>query len=270
MTRWRDRLVFWWHSAVAVVAACAIAATAWTETHTDSARSHWWLQPKWQYVGLVTIAAATLVDQVVAAWRRYRRPAAESARADVQQAVFVALVELEKVTEVPILQMGISVFRVRRYGPPSWPLSWPPLPSVLHRDERSRYRVAAHPQASKVRFTKGKGVIGECWRTERPEYVNWMPIAKKYADSTFSEDEWRRMSQKTTWGFSRQDFLTIVRKYAEVKAVPLKKGDGQVVGVLALDRQWRPEDRDDFKRLDGRRVEELLTDLAEVVRVVTG
>jgi hypothetical protein len=85
-------------------------------------------------------------------------------------------------------------------------------------------------------WTSGKGAIGRAWQERRPVHCPWRPIADALGNKPISEAEFSALTAEQTWGFTRDEFIGIVDKYAEVLAVPiLSELGGSVLGVLSLD-----------------------------------
>jgi hypothetical protein len=130
-----------------------------------------------------------------------------------------------------------------------------------------RIRLSDYPAMSDVPWTEGRGVIGDCWARARPEYVHWAPLAKKWSGKNITDAQWEKIKSEDKAGFTREQFMMMVGKYAEILAVPIKDDDGKVVGVVAVDRVWRADGRQD-SLLNVTRVEDTVTSTAVVLQNV--
>jgi len=214
-----------------------------------------WVPPGWLAIGpFVVIGLDTLQRNVRDAWRRRHRPRVGEALGNIRRAAETAMVRVSEITEdLPVQRMGVNVFVVRK-------TRWRRRP-YLHRLVRSRIGLGV--TRSDVVFTEGKGVIGRCWDEKRAAYCHWQPIYKRYADRTLDEAAWAKVPDKHRWGFSREDFLAMVDKYAEVRAVPLtSERGGTFLGCVALDREVGSDSR---QLLNSSAVLKILTEAAGVI-----
>lgn len=125
---------------------------------------------------------------------------------------------------VPVREIGASAWLAVNLGRWSW----------LYRLSRERF--SPSPQASNIRWSKGKGVIGQCWRDEREKIINTEDHDKHWTDRTQTEwDNWTGPGFDTRMGLSWAEFQKITGKYGTVVAVPIKDGNEKVIGVVAVD-----------------------------------
>lgn len=125
---------------------------------------------------------------------------------------------------VPIRDIGASTWLVRQAGRWSW----------LSRLSRERF--SPLPQASNIRWTKGKGVIGQCWAEEREKIVSTEAHDLAWTGKTQADwDGWNGPGPDTRMGLSWADYQKIRGKYGTVVAVPVKDGNEKVIGVVAVD-----------------------------------
>lgn len=215
---------------------------------------------------LVAILLASFRDSLVSAIFKYRTPARQARRENVQKAVVAALAQIASHRQVPMLDLGASVFTVYpgpRWVPDKlrerWGWSRPRLERVL------RFRADETPQASDVVWFKGKGTIGECWQFDKVRHKYWLPVAEAYEGKDLSAAGFAKVPNKTTMNMTQQEFASIVGKYAEILAVPIKGSDGRLVGVLSVDIARRGRTRSQGELLNGDDVERLVTTAASVI-----
>jgi hypothetical protein len=216
----------------------------------------------------VLVLANTIGDLIV----QRRAHAGEGRRVDIHKAVMGALVTISKEIDIVITDLGANVFLVKRglgyrnlrIGKWSLSVGRPPR---LERIER--IRLSEYPAMSAVPWTQSKGVIGDCWERARPEYVHWAPIAKKWSGKSISDEQWAKIKPEDKTGLSRQEFMEMVGKYAEIKAVPIKNKTGNVIGVVAVDRVWRSTGHQG-KLLHTEAVEDTVVGAASVLQSVVG
>jgi len=162
----------------------------------------------------------------------------------MQKAITAALVEISAETTISLPILGASVFRVQKRIrlTKSWPfVGWESfLFRVLH------FRLSASPQPSTVVWTPGKGAIGQCVRSRRAVHKNWSPIARRYRHKPPSAAKYASLPAETKSGFTYEEFIGIVEKYAEILAVPIMSEDGaNILGVISIDRPYDPARTDE-------------------------
>jgi hypothetical protein len=148
-----------------------------------------------------------------------------------------------------------DVVPVRPLGASAWVVVTTLRGRRLHRIAKER--VNQTPGPSQVRWTKGKGVIGQCWRTGQAQCFD--AAAYDALHGGLTEAAWRAADD--TMGLSYDDYRQIVGKYGTVIAVPLTDArHRRTIGVVALDapRGWHV-------CLTHPRVTELVADAAGTV-----
>jgi hypothetical protein len=202
-----------------------------------------------------------------------RALAGEGRRLDIHKPVIAALVAVAADTGINITDLGANVFVVKkgigyRLGYKEWTVrtkTWR-IGRKPRLERAERIRLSDYPAMSDVPWTEGRGVIGDCWARARPEYVHWAPLAKRWSGKDITEAQWARIKPEDKAGFTREQFMMMVWKYAEILAVPIQD-DGKVVGVVAVDRVWRADGRQD-SLLNITKVEDTVTSMAAVLQNV--
>jgi hypothetical protein len=125
-----------------------------------------------------------------------------------------------------------------------------------HRFARlNRFRPQGHPQQSSITWTGAMGTVGQCWKTQKAVYWDARVIAAKYGEAEISTSQYERIPMAVTRGFSREQFVQVVGKYAEVRAIPIMHTDtskAKMIGVLSIDRVFDRDDLTPKKYLDGK------------------
>ena len=124
----------------------------------------------------------------------------------------------------------------------------------------ARVKLTPYPQASGVRWTKGKGVIGRCWATHR-----FVMHDLREAFSPFYEADraaWAALSSEVRFGLSFDEFQRTRDLYGVVAAVAIldPKKPGKYLGCVSLDTP-----RDSAEGIDRKRVEEDLGAVAVTI-----
>lgn len=240
------RARLWWHVVIAAAVLGAAVLHGFGEFHL--LRHVGWLHAgSTQFWGVTGVALVVFVDSSIRARHEYKRPAAEVARVRVRKPALGALITVAAMTkwnecdgeeglcfQRRLQDLGANVFiagRRRLWRQPR-----------LRRLER--IRLTDYPQPSSVHFSQGKGVVGLCWRNARPEHVDWSPIARRWGSSDLSGDEWAKIPEEDKYGFTRDEFVAMAGKYAEILAVPVTEPDGTLLGCLAVDRVYDPTQDD--------------------------
>lgn len=261
-----------WSSGRQVLAAVLVLCAGLLQTaYTYDIRPGWgWLHSHgllfWSYTAAGTMVLVNSVSTVIS---DRREVAGEARRLDIHKAVIATLVALAGETATKITDLGANVFLVsspwrRRVRLGRRVLSIGREPRL---ERIERIRLADYPSMSAVTWTEGKGVIGAAWANERPEHVNWSPLASRWDGVNITDAEWDSIDDHSKAGFSRADFIAMVGKYAEIIAVPIKDEQGTTIGVIAIDRVWRRE-ATQTPVLDTASVEEAVTSAAAVLQNV--
>ncbi|MBC9819740.1 hypothetical protein [Terrabacter sp. MAHUQ-38] len=227
-----------------------------------------WNVPSWVLpAAVIVIAASAFRDNVRAAIVKVRAPQKAARRDEAKMAVIGMLAKVAEDRGLPVLDLGASVFAIRN-GP-----RWTPA-RLRERFDRTRpylertmrVRLADIPQASNVRWHKGKGAIGQCWEIDRPVHKYWLPIAKKQGAKDLTQAEFDDLREDVHMNLTLDEFRSIAAKYAEILAVPVKKPDGQIVGVLSVDLAARNRLVSQGPALKKPEVEELITTAAKFIQ----
>jgi hypothetical protein len=223
-----------------------------------------WIGPPTKLVAgmIVALSIAALRDNVLSAGRRLAEPRRERRRMRSQKAVVVALVTIAELRQVKLEDLGVSVFLVQPHG----------LELERFRVKRRerlvrivRFRLKDSPQPSDVDWVRGKGVIGKCWEQQRPVHQHLAPLAKSWARKQVTDAAWDQMAERARQGFSRDEFVTTLNKYAEIVAVPIKDEHGGFLGCISVDLAMTSEHAQHGSLLSEPGVEAAIATAAEIV-----
>lgn len=86
----------------------------------------------------------------------------------------------------------------------------------------AKMRLVDHLDPTNVKWTRGKGAIGMCWRTRGAYYfdanLSWAPLANA------TKPEWRALDdQSVTLNLGYEEFERVRRNYGQVLAMPIWK-----------------------------------------------
>lgn len=123
---------------------------------------------------------------------------------------------------VPVKPLGASAYKIR---------GWRDGKKHLYRIARER--VTDYPVPSDIVWTRGKGVIGQCWATSREQICNTDRLFRSITAAT--EEEWEQVDPDIRMGMTFSDYCQIKGKYGTVIAVPARDANNQLRGVIALD-----------------------------------
>lgn len=199
----------------------------------------------WAVGGLALTAAVPVLQAIIAErGERSRRKAIEREQT-VQTFLIACLIYVVRHAKADWENTGIQAFVVRGWG------GW------ARQVRLSKIRLGAIP-SSGIRWTKGKGVIGRCWETRTPQYVDLAAHFAPYLGD--SQEQWDGLPAATRFGLSFSDFQTQKGKYGIVAAVPIIDRKDNYVGCITADMPPNPA------RVPSR--EEVIKSLAGTARLV--
>lgn len=182
------------------------------------------LQPETLHLGTalaVVVAAGSAIAPIFGISLEQVAAADEAANEAVDQGVkglFEALTELG----FNHLQFGISVFRVRRSPRP---------PFQLIQARIYRLRLTYNPRPTSIKWTPGKGLLGQCWAERKPVHLDHDRFYSGIGAST--PREWSALPPETRQGMTFEEFQQ-VRAYKFVRAWPLIDERGRYRGCMVV------------------------------------
>lgn len=219
---------------------------------------------KWLPLPAIVVVSLVITSGLVASAQGAFRLAVKPNRqdrqlaADIHQAAIGLAVHIAKHTKIPLEHVGVSAWVVKRYRP--W-LKNPRLSRIV------RFRVTNSIPPSDVDWTIGKGAVGQAWEVRRPTFHTWRDLCDKYGrDGKLTEAQWKGIAKRNRFGFTYQEYKSMLGKYSEVAAFPVCATSGSVIGVISIDIPYEAVD-DNQSRLDVRDVRDRVVTMGELMRV---
>lgn len=203
---------------------------------------------------LIAAGAIAFVEALIGIFASHTNRSGLEREMTLEKTVKAALISVSRATNTNVITLGGSVFAVRRGGFRRRKL--------LYRLVRSR--LSDSPQESVVKWTAGKGAIGDAWEQKKTIHREWIGVARKYGTAEITRESFDRIPAKTRDGFSFEDFRIIAGKYAEILAVPIL-AKSKCVGVLAIDIPFAGQESE---CLGSREVKEIAETCAQVLSKV--
>jgi hypothetical protein len=97
----------------------------------------------------------------------------------------------------------------------------------------ARLRLAGAPDDRGVLFTKGKGVIGQCWDSKAPARGDWSETWKKYRHLT--KADWEQLEPHESLRFTYEEFQLTGPEYGAIVAYPIMDSREKYYGCVAID-----------------------------------
>lgn len=204
--------------------------------------------------GLIVVAAVTVgllagSEEAAKAIAMKKEKGEDTFTRNVYTALGAALVNVSSATGLGCEQLGLSCFLVptwfRRVFPyrlrkfavrwllPRWlaePVANRAAPALRR---VVRLRLSGYPAESAIEWTRGKGVVGKCWRNRHDVEVNSYQLYKDLL--TCSREEWDNLHSNITLGLDYNEFKRIRGKYGAVVVSPIIFDDHEFVGCITLD-----------------------------------
>jgi hypothetical protein len=137
----------------------------------------------------------------------------------VRQMLHAAIFSVSKEAGIDVRKLTISLFLVTGQG------RWQRLERWM--------RITFRPRTeSTVRWTRGKGAIGQCWDTETVVTKNIEGTNSKWGEC--NRQVWEGVPEATRMGLTHEEWRKTAKKYDMIVAVPVHV-DGRIVGCVALD-----------------------------------
>lgn len=180
---------------------------------------------QWSYIllGVVTLAQAFL-----AAWNAERAHRARL-ETDAQASLYAALTKLTDKIGMKPAKVALHAFVVRR----RWRRLWTPLHVQV-----ARIKPGDSRPPSTIVWTRGKGVIGECWR-QKHEVVFVAFYDTRFRDLlSCNKTRWYSIAEGDRMGFTFEEWSSIRDRYRGIVAAPMvsRAGDGfKYSGCVTLD-----------------------------------
>ena len=192
----------------------------------------------WLAVG-ATAASVVLEATFGAPWSSRSAPFGSG---DRQKFMSACAVEIQQQSGVSVEYLGISLWVIhtprrslraclRREKPVQY----------LYRIERFR---ASEPDPVDGTWMVGRGVIGECLGSGDPVYRDYRPLQAQHpvGSGAPSASQWKVICKKRLdYGFRSAEFVSMINRYEQVYAHPIKNEVGKLVGCISLDATRAPQ-----------------------------
>lgn len=215
--------LFRWRTVRSWVSALGGSAAALATLYLGLVHENVWKATEAEKVAaFVVVAAVAILSALARPIRVFVTGRQEVQRRKVETTLRGLLFAVHKLTdrEVDLEPLGASAWFVA--GRWWW--------QRLHREARERFKDTPGP--SEIKWTKGKGVIGQCWDQRTPQVHNALQWFRSHQNKTPAE--WEQLPPEQRLGLSHREFQEIGPKYGTVIAVPMYRDDA-VVGVITLD-----------------------------------
>lgn len=212
-----------WRILLALLASSTTVAVGYSTWYGPNERENWPALPSATLFWLTfSLGVAGFLDAGRDLQAERRDTSQYVLRMRVQRIQAGLLVDLAAITKVKITDLGVSVFSSRAL--------------IGERIVRvSRYRLDEAPQATRVRWTRGKGAVGQCWDTGRPVHRDWRPNLQEYSHVELTREDFERIPEDGRDGFTYEEFRAMAAKYREVLAHPILSEAGEMLGVISVD-----------------------------------
>jgi hypothetical protein len=233
-----------------VAAANALAALCIGLSRLDKPPGFWVGKETAVAWSLVIIFVAAIVLPTVSELGEKAKRTSLERRQKYQTFLASCLVGIARHSKANWETTGVQLFLVRRGGF-LWLQQMHGLAATL------RLQPTAH---SGIRWTRGKGLIGQCWETQTVLLVNLDEYFRPYENH--DEGLWRRLPPDIRYGLSFAEFQKLKGKYGVVAAAPIVSEKGRYLGCVTADMPV------DNKPIAERPIKNMLVNTAVFVREV--
>jgi hypothetical protein len=191
---------------------------------------------RWLVVaGAIAVGILAFVDNVGRIVFKYKAYQREHARSEMNQPCIAALNSIMTAHNVPLAKLGVSVFAIRgRLELKGRVVPW----WGKHLKQVFRFRLSDYPPEAPIRWTKGKGTIGECWKDGIAVLHDRRQVAASYGSTGQrpTKQDYPQLSEQIRSGFTLKEFIQTVDNWGEILAVPItEKQTARLIGVLSID-----------------------------------
>jgi hypothetical protein len=185
--------------------------------------------------GAITVGFLAFFDNVGVIFFKYKAYEREHARSEMNQPCIGALNSITTNHDVPLAKLGISVFAIRG----RLELKWRVVPWWgKHLKQVFRFRLSDYPPEVPIRWTKGKGAIGECWQDGVAVVHDRRQAAASYGSrgQRPTKENYLKLPEQIRSGFTFNEFKQTVDNWGEILAMPItERGTANLIGVLSID-----------------------------------
>jgi hypothetical protein len=192
----------------------------------------WKHQERYEVLAIISVAAISVAgtvrsviqDKLRSEWKKKRESLAEAMDGALLSAADECLDHMKgrMIDNVRSFNIGLFVIQGRKWW---WGDRRVLIPEL-------RRGLGIH-QPSNVKWTYGKGVVGQVWETRREKFLDLNPIIERHGGA--AREEWSTVRDATRMGLSFDDWQATRGKYGTIVGVPVFDNSDKLVGVLALD-----------------------------------
>lgn len=203
----------------AAISMVALGAVTYVELHAASGGLK-----EWQLIALASVVALFGPGQIAyRALAEWFGEVAYETRLAMEEPAKACVVGITKITSIPFTDVGVTVFIVLKSRDH-------PIRGIQKR--QVRVRMESNPAPTTVRWTKDKGLLGECWRERRDASRDHSQFFDGYMNC--SETDWEKVPDKIRQGLTYGDYQQI-RMFEFVLATPMiDPSNGAYRGCLVI------------------------------------
>jgi len=186
-----------------------------------------WKKPPGQVIVgcLLIIAIVGAGEPFFARMRDRRKRHAHEELERVRQVMLMALADIAHIASIPCQDLGLHLYI-------------PTTPFLRRFREASlartlRVRLSSIPVPSDVNWTRGKGVVGSCWKQQRDVAIDVDQLHRAHYGC--DEAAWEVLPEAVTMGMTFEEFQHTQGKYGWIVATPITRPTGGVIGILSVD-----------------------------------
>lgn len=198
----------------------AIAALAVGLSRLGWPTGFWDERDPWIAYALIIVCGASILVPIVSELGEKAKRQSFERRQKLQTVLASSLVYVARYAGADWETTGVQVFLVKRQG-----LNQVQVPAA-------KVRLRPIP-SSGVRWVKGKGLIGRCWETQQPQFLD---VAAHFRDHEhLSAEAFEALPEATRFGLTFNDFQRLRGKYGMIAASPLVDDAGRYRGCVTAD-----------------------------------
>lgn len=191
--------------------------------------------PPWLVASIAAVSALVGVPATVSAGNKAMSSSRAVDNAAGRQRVLThAAMDIAEKTGIPITRIGVTLWVVyrKRRTPREWIRRQMAEP-YLWRQERFR---TGSPTPHNGEWSQGRGVVGVCMKTNNATYRDFRPDVRRLnGKERPSREDWKSIERnRTDFGFTRDEYVSMVTRYEQILAQPITDGS-KFIGCLSVD-----------------------------------
>lgn len=183
------------------------------------------------------VVVLTAVDSAWGLARVKRREGQLKQAQRIRKTLTGVALDVSRETEIRVESIGVTLWLVEKPGKVHRTIArargHEAKPDRLVRAET--VRLSGFPVPTHYEWTKGRGVIGQCWKHAGNCYRDFSSLQASYpADTPLTDKTWKT-AKPSAMGFKRGEFLKFIHKYQQILAVPMTDREGHFLGCISID-----------------------------------